>query len=98
MWAAQPQAPFEGIQAVNQWPRGHLSKDRRAQRLLLETTTQESGVPGRWSSSELAWGGRTKARLSGSQLCSEKLWSEEPVTSQLRASFKRQSLASRHVY
>jgi len=41
MWAAQPQAPLAEIQAANRRPRGHLSKDQRAQAPLLENTTKE---------------------------------------------------------
>lgn len=42
------------IQAANQCPRGHLSKDQRAWEPLLEDTTKESGAPGSQSSSRLA--------------------------------------------
>lgn len=54
MWAA----PLEEALAAKQWPRGHHSKDQGARRLLLETTTKESGVPGSPSSSGLARGGK----------------------------------------
>lgn len=61
------------IQAAKQRPRGHLSKDQRAQGPLLENITKGSGVPGSWASSGPARVARTEVRLSSSQVCGERL-------------------------
>lgn len=56
MGAALPQAALEEIQAVNQWPTGHLSKDHRAWKQLPENTAEQSGAPGSRPRSGLARG------------------------------------------